>query len=139
MTQFCATIQQVSEEQVRDLLVTALEGGSNYWIENTHYELREGLQYSDFQPGGSQTLDEYFHPLELIPFVEGCSLIIQVIDEGDGFDGIQQLTRDKMMEGVKVMAADYSQHFQDFLEEDGDANTGDVFLQCCLFGKVVFG
>jgi hypothetical protein len=31
-----------------------------------------------------------------------------------------------------------SKTFADFLKEDDDATTGDVFLQCCLFGEVQF-
>lgn len=36
-------------------------------------------------------------------------------------------------------------HFDDFssfaeiLDDNADANTGDVFLQCCLFGDVIYG
>jgi len=38
-----------------------------------------------------------------------------------------------------VMAKKEPRHFADFLKEDYDETTGDVFLQCCLFGEVIYG
>jgi hypothetical protein len=35
--------------------------------------------------------------------------------------------------------AQYRSHFGDMIGETGDATTGDVFLQCCLLGEVVYG
>jgi hypothetical protein len=40
--------------------------------------------------------------------------------------------------GLKVMAEKYPHHWQDFVSENDDAITGDVFLQCCLFGEIVY-
>jgi len=37
------------------------------------------------------------------------------------------------------MAEKYPRHFHNFLEENDDAETGDVFIQCCLFGEIVYG
>jgi hypothetical protein len=34
--------------------------------------------------------------------------------------------------------AQYRSHFGDMMNHN-DATTGDVFLQCCLLGKVVYG
>lgn len=33
----------------------------------------------------------------------------------------------------------YLQHFADFLAGNDDATTGDIFLQLCLFGEVIYG
>lgn len=40
--------------------------------------------------------------------------------------------------GLNVMASKYPRHFADFLNENIDAITGDVFLQCCLLGEVAY-
>jgi hypothetical protein len=37
------------------------------------------------------------------------------------------------------MQEQYPRHFSNFISENYDAETGDVFLQCCLLGKVKFG
>ena len=44
----------------------------------------------------------------------------------------------KIKKGLKVMANKYPKHFANFIAEDYDAITGDVFLQCCLFGEVIY-
>jgi hypothetical protein len=37
------------------------------------------------------------------------------------------------------MAQAYTRHFADFINQNDDAITGDVFLQCCLLGEVLYG
>ena len=44
-----------------------------------------------------------------------------------------------MKQGIQIMADKYPEHFANVINENDDAETGDVFLQCCLFGEVVFG
>lgn len=45
----------------------------------------------------------------------------------------------KIKKGLTVMAKKQPQDFADFIKGDYDQNTGDVFLQCCLFGEVIYG
>jgi hypothetical protein len=40
---------------------------------------------------------------------------------------------------MNVMAMNYPRHFADFLNEAADAITADAFLQCCLFGALIYG
>lgn len=131
---------QVSDEKLRGLLCSAFEGGSNYWYMHTRNEFPPGVNYSDFREGGRFTLAEYWHPLELIPFVDGCALIITT--EAAGADGDKteyRLDRAALARGINVMALKYPRHFANVTTENADAETGDVFLQCCLFGEIVYG
>jgi hypothetical protein len=41
--------------------------------------------------------------------------------------------------GLEIMATKYARHFADLVSENDDADTHDVFLQCALFGEVVYG
>lgn len=45
----------------------------------------------------------------------------------------------KLMQGLSVLATKYPHHFCDILKENGDATTGDVLVQCALFGDIVYG
>ena len=45
----------------------------------------------------------------------------------------------KIKRGMTVMAKKEPKHFADFVSGDYDQTTGDVFLQCCLFGEVIYG
>ena len=133
---------QISDDRLRGLLCGALEGGSNYWYTVERYQLPEGTTYADFQEGGKHTLDEYWHPYELIPFVKGCSLIIGDVEASDDNEAVFEptpLDREAIEKGIKIMAEKYPIHFADVLAENDDACTADCFLQCCVLGEMTFG
>lgn len=120
-------ILKISAQRIQDLLCNALEGGSNYW-----YEIMS-FNYPERQT--KESLNIEFQHLEL-PFKAG-SLTIRDNEEaklGDKILNLQTIT-----EGLQIMADKFPNHFSDFLKEDDDAITGDVFLQCCLFKDVIYG
>lgn len=41
--------------------------------------------------------------------------------------------------GIQAMAEKFPSHFSDFMNENDDAITGDVFVQCCVFGDTIYG
>lgn len=55
-------------------------------------------------------------------------------------DGLRLFTLDSasLQRGARIFAKEAPRHFALWLEESEDADSGDIFLQCCLFGKVVF-
>ena len=129
-------------QRLRDLLTSALEGGSNYWytinLDRTIYA--PGLSYEDFQEGGRCTDPKrYHHPLEIIPFMQGCALCVEdKLAEGDE-QKEYWLGRNQLLAGVQVMAEKYPRHFNDMVVENDDADTGDIYLQCCIFGEALYG
>ena len=131
---------KISDDRLRGLLCSALEGGSNYWYMHVRNEFPPGVTYADFRKGGRFTLAEYWHPLELIPFIEGCAVIITTEAAGDEGDNTERrLDRAALLRGIEIMAEKYPRHFANVVSENDDAETGDVFLQCCLFGEIVYG
>lgn len=137
--------QDISLTRIRDLLVGAFEGGSNYWYFIEDYKLAPGLTLDDFRTGGKMQLEgEDWMKEYLIPFTPGCSLVIidhDTVEEGeeDQKENQHLLNLESIREGLQVMAEKFPRHFGDFLGEDGDAITADVFLQCCLFGDAIYG
>jgi len=142
---------EVSEGRVRDLLCGAFEGGSGYWISSVTKHYAEGVVAEDFKvesdiggpytPAGRFTLEgDYWPSVMLIPFVQGCYLTLTVEDEVDSDPPkTYKLDRDTMKRGLEIMAANEPKHFADFLDENDDAHTADVFLQTCLFGEAIYG
>lgn len=121
------------QDKTRGLLCSAFEGGSNEWCLVVDYEYGSGVKAADFKKGGRFTdKREYWHPAQLIPFVPGCAVIIAVDDKR------YRLDRDALIKGYEVMAGKYPCHYADVLTDHYDAITGDVFLQCCLFGEIVY-
>lgn len=130
-------------ERTRNLLCAAFEGGSNYWgycIESATYP--KGFKMEDFREGGKAQpknpdgSENYHHWSTLIPTMGG-SLKITCDDMDDA-----ELNAASIQHGWAVMKEKYPRHWANAMDDDGsngDAETGDAFLQCCLFGEIVFG
>jgi len=133
------TTKVITREQVANLLTSAFEGGSNYWyrIEEFHapstYQFNSGADLS--KPAG------YFKQIDY-PLNPNGYLVVSDYEEA-GRDDMKKrrLNYRSIKRGLQLMAEskDYAHHWRDFIEEDDDQITADVFLQFCLFGKVVYG
>lgn len=102
-------------EQIGDLLCTAFAGGSNYWIE-------EVIPHK---------VDEctYIHE---IPLNRGI-LYIKTVD-----NDTVTLTPESLEKGLQVLADNYAWFIAHIINDNADAETADVFLQCCVFGDLVY-
>lgn len=122
---------KITWDAVRNLLCTALEGGANYWYRIDQFVKPE---VGDVPwPGDTARFRHLDYPVR-----KGGALV--VYDKEQGFDGeIKPVNRETLVEGLKTMAAKYIDHFADFVKENDDATTGDVFLQCVCFGEAIYG
>jgi hypothetical protein len=121
---------EVSDEIVSNLLCSAFEGGSNYWLASTESCIPEGAKID----GDGHV---YRHD---VPLLEGGMLVVHIQEEiKHGLGTRYTLTRSDLVRGLGIMRDKAPKHFGDALAENGDATTGDVFLQMCLFGEEVFG
>jgi hypothetical protein len=114
-------------QRVSDLLCNAVEGGSNYWIEYADIKYPEGTKRSDYE-----------FPILEVPFFPGGMVIFHICNPEPELEG-KVLNLETIQKGLEIMMAQYPNHYADFIAENDDAITGDIFLQCCLFGKPVFG
>ena len=123
----------ITKQRISDLLCSAFEGGSNYWYWIDSFIKPPMLEYRNDPKQVFKHLD--------YPLNKGGALIIS--DKGDDSPAkskeTYKLDLDSITKGLQVMAEKYPKHFADFTGEDYDATTGDVFLQCCLFGEVIYG
>ena len=114
----------ISNEQIENLLCSAFEGGgSAYWIESVtanHAKNPTPL------PDGEDIGAFYAAPLT------GGSITIE------GLDGTYTLDSAALEMGEIVIRAAYPKHWVDIIKENDDAETADVFLQCCLFAELVY-
>jgi len=124
-------MSRISDYRAADLLCNAFEGGSNYW-----YMINETVKPSiEAKPWG----DEYTPSYISVPFSTDGFLLIGDMEDEDAEP--RRLDRKAIAQGKRIMETDerYSRYFADVLNENDDAETGDVFLQLCLFGEVVYG
>lgn len=109
-------------------------GGSNYWYTIDEFVKPEGEPETWTQRAYP---DEVFRHLDY-PLNKGG--VLHITDkEGDDTDKVYRLDLSAIEKGLAVFATKYPRHFADWLSERDDAATGDVFLQCCLFGEAVYG
>jgi hypothetical protein len=117
-----ATVE-LDPQRVSDMLCAAFEGGSNYWCDRIEV-------VADEYPDGAS----YGHEVPMA----GGELRIFTGDEDQEYVK-HTITRERCIETLTLMAQVAPRHFADMLNENDDADTGDVFLQLCALGEIVFG
>lgn len=116
----------VDPEKITNLLISAFEGGSNYWIaRRVEITRKPTLPYDGY---GSS-----------VPMAGGEISIAELVNDNTGEINMHTLDQEKCIKGLEIMAEKYPRHFSDWVSENDDAVTGDVFLQVSLFGTVVYG
>jgi hypothetical protein len=109
----------VSKQLLRDLLCTAIEGGSNYWAD-----------FADITRGNPAG-DWYY-----------SSAIVTENDPDTAVTTGTVVTPEMLAVGLERLALSSMPtaltHLADALSENGDAITADVVLQFAVFGELVY-
>jgi hypothetical protein len=124
---------EITLEKVSNLLCAGMEGGINYWAMIDDYIEPETVWHGK---GASDTFRHIDYPLS----DGGAVIILECGDDCDEDDAPKhRLDLAAIRRGLEVMAREAPQHFADFLNDNDDADTGDVFVQCCLLGEIRYG
>lgn len=123
---------EISSERISTLLCSAFEGGSIYWA-NDDYLVEIDI-YDKFIGVEIPKMYDYEFPLYDYGFIA-----FRQYDENGVNIETDYLDKRALIKGAKIMAQKYPRHFNDVINYDDDAITGDVYLQCCLFGEIVYG
>lgn len=125
--------QEISEQRMIDLICTGLEGGmTSSWLhlwekvggpEQPDDKLVWYAQPECYDPGTLKFKVQYDDPDE---------------EEGAG-NGEQYFGYSDLVDGLQLMATKYPRHFGDFMAENDDAVTGDVYIQCVVLKEVIYG
>lgn len=145
--------RNLTKEDIIDLFVTALEGGSNYWY---HMDLPEDIK--SFGDSTSEAVGEYILQGGHIEFydVEEYDRVLRDKERGDyniqgdvedekSFNEDLEETKlgyvdmNKILEAITIIKKDYPEVWENILLEQADAGDADVFLQICVMGEVVYG
>ena len=124
--------QTILAKDLADLIVTAFEGGSAYWCQSAKL-----IKFPEYDPGPDPG-PRYSHP----QVYEGDFQFEVGYDDPDGVanaDGKKLIGPAEMQAGLTVFAEKYPSHFADFIKEEYDAETADVFWQCVVLGDLVYG
>ena len=124
----------IDDSRIASLICSGFEGGSGYWLRIMDYR----------QPKEAPTahLDdtEVFRHIDY-PLCDGGAVICRDTVAGGNDDEYKPLVlnRDAIQRGLALMPSKTPAAFADWMKDDHDAVTGDVFLQLCLLGDVVYG
>lgn len=119
---------KITNDQVAGLLCSAMDlGAINYWACLT--KLTKPKKPAEFT-GDWNDYKRYSYPLG-----QGGSIEIEDVHTKK----VYTLNRKAIQEGLQLMQEKYPQHFSNLLSQDDDSETGDVFMQLCLFGDVIYG
>lgn len=118
---FTATVQ-VPAEAIMNLIISAAEGGSNYWIKRVRLASKHG------------GLDTPWYATKHL-YEEDFEIHIWPEDEKEP----RILTPIEVQQGLNLMAERYPHQMALIHTENDDAETADIFLQLCLFGEVIYG
>lgn len=112
----CNVITRVPYQRLHEMLTLAFEGASLRWIKS--YSIAE-------QP------EEEVQHVQDAPFYNG-TIKIETFDQQERVVDLQSLVT-----AAQKMADKCRHHFYDMINEKGDNDTADVFVQLLCFGEVV--
>lgn len=120
---------KISLYDIGCLLTDAFEGGSNYWY----------MIHDAHRPATWKKKEKHFYYEYAITY--GGYLIIsdEALEEPTIKRPFIRLDLELLKKGLQIMAKDYINHYADLVKDNADAVTADVFLQCCIFGEVIYG
>jgi hypothetical protein len=109
---------------LRDVLCTAIEGGSNYWCKFSEWQRTPDLDY----------LSVHVHEHEASA---DDGPVNQTVTAEDLAVGISRLAHAAVQDDPHFPAA--GRHLGNLLGENWDVETADVILQMTVFGQLVYG
>ncbi len=113
----------ITDEIARDWLITAVEGGINYWAAVNNYDFR----------AGKVTVHEY---ADGAPDFRMCELLGIPIDEEPV--ATYEVDLETIKRGIKLWMEKFCKCIHD-VEDDYDAMDADAALQLAILGEVRFG
>jgi len=114
---------RITNRDIADLLVTAFEGGVNYWMDEA-----EPLGDFDFKKAPWYDDESFWDQ-------PGAKFKLHDLDQ----DKWHVIDKPRIAVGFSLFASQHKEHFEDFANENYDAITADVWFQLCVFGEIVYG
>lgn len=129
--------EEIDANDIIGLLATAFDSGAtNYWARRANVNLPEGFDLSKIPWLKSSNSWSQIRRVYIAPLVEEGSV---VLFDNDKEGKTYTLNLESIRRGVQVMSSKFRSHWMDFRTGNSNGNTGDVFVQCCVIGDVIYG
>ena len=140
----------VSIQAIEEILVTAMEGGSNYWY-FMDGEDKLVKWFDEKINKGELKRDDSIHYKWMDAMFQGCPHKVRILDgeeaewgDAEDYDEIEPLgylTMDTISKGLSIASKEYERFFKMHVPDynDGDIESADVLFQLMVMGDVVYG
>lgn len=119
----------ITNERRQDMLIGAIEGGSNYWYYIDEANSEKALSYG--------RIDDAFVEAMWKAILAGETIVINDVE--DFREKLGEINMESIEKGEKLMAREQPYHYGDIWAESDDAITADVWFQYCVLGELVYG
>jgi hypothetical protein len=127
------------KQLLKDLLITAIEGGSDYWMLINPIDWQKVKATIKFIEDEEEFSNLSFAEKiwEAMVF-NGEDWSIRIHDE-ENYDYLGKLSIDSMHKAMGIMKRDYTWHYDNAINDNWDAETADAFIQLAVMGDIVYG
>lgn len=123
--------REVTLELIDSLIITALEGGSNYWYLLDHTKVATPENFERNSEIHYEWLDKIY---------QGST--IDIFDAEDPEEKVGELNNDNIKRGLKCLEDAQNKHdniIASILQEEYDANDADTLFQYIVMGEITYG
>ena len=143
----------ITHEEIESMLITALEGGSNYWYEFNAQDLADARNWllKEIEEGRLKR-NEYINYTWMDAMFQGYPKAIPVYDSEEAYEvgsnedyeelePIGYLSMETIKKGLEKASVEYPRQFNQYFPEyvNGDAEDADVLFQLICLNDVVYG
>lgn len=126
---------EVTPERIADLMITAIESGDPVttaarggWCDGIYWMSRDSDPPESNKDGAWYAQRRTWANAFVIE-------VIEIDDETTGHETSHKVGPDDFVRGLTIMATKYPHMFKYIVQDNVDAPTADIFLQCVLFGE----
>jgi hypothetical protein len=121
--------KKITKENIIDIFVTALEGGSNYWyyiptIPNGVRDIMDETGMATSEAIGQYVLKGGY---------------VQINDAEDEEEVLGNVDMDGLLDAIQKVKTEFPDVYNNIIDEEYDADDADIFFQIAVMGEIVFG
>lgn len=128
------TKTRITEEEISAVVVTAMEGGSNYWY---FVDTKESKGLPPKKNDGSISDCLTMRISKALAEDPNFSMPVRDIENREDVLGV--LSQESMKKAFEIAAKEYPRAFQNIMTDNGDAEDADIIFQLAVMGELVFG
>lgn len=144
---------EITNDAIEAMLITAIEGGSNYWYNFNRKDLNEAWLWLKKEIEEKRLKrNESVHYMWMDAMFQGYPKPIPVYDieeiedmfvasDYENLEAIGFLSMETIKKGLEKASHEYPNEFQQYFPQymNGDAEDADVLFQLICLGEIVYG